>query len=137
MNNETKLFILIMIFYALLEFIWIFGMNNFYATQFKNFTKDRQFFIRSNLAVLLVYPILFIGFYYFVINQITIDTPMSKAVILGAFFGLVVYGVYNLTNIATIPGYSWNMALIDLSWGILIFAILAFLFSALQKRFNK
>ena len=62
---------------------------------------------------------------------------MSKAVILGAFFGLVVYGVYNLTNIATIPGDSWNMALIDLSWGILIFAILAFLFSALQKRFNK
>ncbi len=35
----------------------------------------------------------------------------------GAAFGLAVYGVYNLTNKATLPGYSWKMVAVDTVWG--------------------
>jgi len=40
-----------------------------------------------------------------------------------------VYGVYNLTNMATLPGYRWQMVLIDTLWGAILFAVFATVFS--------
>ena len=35
----------------------------------------------------------------------------------GAFFGLVAYATYDLTNQATLAGWPWHVTLIDLAWG--------------------
>ena len=36
---------------------------------------------------------------------------------MGALFGLVAYGTYDLTNLATIKGWSLKVTIIDLLWG--------------------
>ena len=36
---------------------------------------------------------------------------------MGAIFGLVAYGTYDLTNLATIKGWSLKVTIIDLIWG--------------------
>jgi uncharacterized membrane protein len=51
--------------------------------------------------------------------------------IMGAMFGLVVYGTYNLTNVATLPGYSWTMVAVDTLWGTIVFATLASIYKAM------
>jgi len=37
----------------------------------------------------------------------------------GAMLGLVSYGAYDLTNQATLQGWSWRVTLADLAWGSL------------------
>jgi len=34
-----------------------------------------------------------------------------------ALFGALAYGTYDLTNLATIKGWAWQIAVIDIIWG--------------------
>ncbi len=47
----------------------------------------------------------------------------KKAFLLGAFVGAVGYGVYNLTNWATLMDWPWWLTLMDWSWGPLMSAM--------------
>ncbi len=38
----------------------------------------------------------------------------------GAVLGLVAYGTYDLTNMATLKGWSWELAIVDMVWGTLL-----------------
>ncbi|PKQ16626.1 MAG: DUF2177 domain-containing protein [Actinobacteria bacterium HGW-Actinobacteria-7] len=35
----------------------------------------------------------------------------------GALFGLLAYATYDLTNLATIQGWAWQVSVIDMVWG--------------------
>jgi uncharacterized membrane protein len=35
----------------------------------------------------------------------------------GAFFGLVTYATYDLTNLATLSNWPWVMTVVDMLWG--------------------
>jgi uncharacterized membrane protein len=47
---------------------------------------------------------------------------LATAVARSALLGLVAYGVYDMTNLATIRGWSLKLALVDMSWGTFISA---------------
>jgi len=42
---------------------------------------------------------------------------LPKAVLLGGFLGLLTYGTYDLTNLATVRGWPLVVTLVDLAWG--------------------
>jgi uncharacterized membrane protein len=44
---------------------------------------------------------------------------------LGAMLGLVAYATYDLTNQATLRGWSWQVAIVDLCWGTFVTAAAA------------
>jgi len=58
----------------------------------------------------------------FVINPSIEKNSFSYALGFGALFGLVAYATYDLTNLATIKGFSLKVALIDMVWGMIITA---------------
>lgn len=47
----------------------------------------------------------------------------STALWRAALFGLVAYGVYDLTNLATLRQWSVKLALVDMAWGTLASAL--------------
>ena len=47
---------------------------------------------------------------------------LGRAVLLGAFFGLVTYATYDLTNLATVKNWPWSVTLVDLAWGTVLAA---------------
>lgn len=49
--------------------------------------------------------------------------PVLTALWRGAFFGLIAYGTYNLTNQATIKGWPLIITITDMSWGTVATAI--------------
>ena len=63
--------------------------------------------IRTYVGGFIVYILLAIGLLYFAGND------PKKAFLLGLF----VYGIYDATNYATIPGWPVPMAWIDVAWG--------------------
>jgi uncharacterized membrane protein len=48
-----------------------------------------------------------------------------RAARLGGVFGLVAYGTYDLTNLATLKGFTAAVAAVDMAWGALVTAIAA------------
>ena len=73
----------------------------------------------------IVYLLMAIGIYTFVISTTgTFFETLSK----GALLGVILFGVYDLTNMATIPAFGLKEAAIDTLWGGLLFASVTALF---------
>jgi uncharacterized membrane protein len=72
------------------------------------------------VPAIICYILLIFGLYYFIIRK--------KRSILDAFlFGLVIYGVYDTTNYATLKKYSLNLAIMDTVWGGTLMAATTFI----------
>ena len=70
---------------------------------------------RPNFAAAAVLYALFAGglLWFAVVPAASLPT----AALSGAFLGLVVYGVYDLTNLAILGGWTLRVALADIAWG--------------------
>jgi len=65
----------------------------------------------------LVYPALAGGVTVLVLARA--KSP-AEALALGAVLGLVIYGVYDLTNHSTLRGWPAILTIVDISWGVVI-----------------
>lgn len=71
-----------------------------------------------NWVAALVFYFLFIaGLVFFVIMPAIEKGDLMYAITVGAFFGLITYGTYDLTNLATLRDWPLNITIIDLVWG--------------------
>lgn len=79
---------------------------------------------------LITWLIITLGISYFV-------TPNSKtnkdSFIHGLLFGLVIYGVFDLTNYAILSQWTIKIVLIDVIWGMLLCGILGLINKSLIK----
>lgn len=48
-----------------------------------------------------------------------------KALWMGALFGFVAYGTYDLTNLSTLKGFTLQLVAIDMAWGTVLTAVAA------------
>lgn len=46
----------------------------------------------------------------------------AKTMLLGGFLGLVTYGTYDLTNLATAKNWPWVVTVVDMVWGTVLAA---------------
>jgi len=51
----------------------------------------------------------------------------KESLINGGLFGLIVYGVYNATNMTTVNDWTLNIWLMDNLWGIIVCAFASFI----------
>lgn len=70
----------------------------------------------------IVYVLLALGTTFFVFPKIT---SLGTAALYGALLGLIIYGVYDMTNLATIANWPWKFALMDMAWGTTAGALMA------------
>lgn len=59
--------------------------------------------------------------------------PLLRVAVLSAIFGLVAYGTYDLTNLATLRGFSLPLALVDMAWGAFLSATVGTLTTIIYK----
>ncbi len=74
-------------------------------------------------AALLFYAIFIAGMLFFVINPALSKQSLQYAFLAGAFFGLVTYATYDLTNLATLKDWPLIITIIDLAWGTTVSAL--------------
>lgn len=71
------------------------------------------------LAAVLTWIFLVIGCYWFVVIPTQWYTlPLVFAY--GAFFGLIVYGIYEFTNKALLFAWNWKLVVWDIVWGMVL-----------------
>jgi uncharacterized membrane protein len=76
-------------------------------------------------AALLFYIIYVVGTVVFVIAPAFEKTSLAYAIWYGALFGFVAYATYDLTNLATLKGFSKKIVVIDMIWGACLTAVVA------------
>lgn len=68
-------------------------------------------------AALLFYLLFIVGLIVFVIRPALAAGEPLKALLLGAFFGLISYATYDLSNLATLKDWPIIVTVVDLVWG--------------------
>ena len=68
-------------------------------------------------AAAIFYILYVFGLIFLVLKPAIDANSVINAIWLGGVFGLVAYGTYDLTNLATIRGWSVTVTLVDMLWG--------------------
>lgn len=76
------------------------------------------------LPVLVCYAFLIFGLNYFILSK-------RRSILEAFLLGLVIYGVYDSTNLAIFKKWDTKMALMDGLWGGILFALTAAIVYAL------
>lgn len=109
-----------------LDLAWI-GLiaNAFYKRELAGIARmdGDAFAIRLGPALVL-YPLMIIGIQLFVLPRVGANGVLG-ATMWGGLFGLVGYGIYDLTNYATLSQYSLRMTVVDMCWGSVLMAATA------------
>jgi uncharacterized membrane protein len=74
------------------------------------------------VPAILVYILIIVAVYFFAVKE---GTSFSNAVFRGAALGFVMYGLYDLTNYATLTNYTLQMTLTDMAWGTVLCSLIA------------
>ncbi len=102
---------------AVLDSIWLTSTAGIYRTWLGhlfapsfNFVPAVFFYLLYTAAVL-----------YFVLSPaLRLGSHMWTVFLSGAFFGLVAYATYDLTNHATLKSWPLQVTLIDMAWGAVL-----------------
>jgi len=124
MTQTLKLFLACMVGFMNLDGIWLgVVMKSFYRDQLAPIARMADGALAPNWpAAFFVYVALGVGITVFVVPR---ATDAFSAATSGALFGLVVYGVYDLTNFATLAQYPLAVVFVDMAWGSIATAICA------------
>ena len=97
-----------------LDAVWLWFMGRaLYRTLLGNLMLER-FLLTPAIAFYLLYPV---GIVVFAIAPALQAASGAAAFGYGLLFGLLAYSTYNLTNMATLRGWSPLITGIDIAWG--------------------
>jgi len=65
------------------------------------------------------------GLMHFAVLPAARAESLGLALLNGALIGLIAYGTYEATNMATLRGWAWPMLVTDVIWGIALTAVTA------------
>lgn len=114
-----KLYLIALPVFLAIDMVWLtLVAKDFYAKQI-------GFLMAKNpnlLAAFIFYLIFIIGLVVFVITPALDKGMWTYALLAGAFFGLVTYATYDLTNLATVKDWPLVITIVDLIWGMTVSA---------------
>lgn len=76
-------------------------------------------------AAALFYTVFLIGLLIFAIAPALDARSVMRAALFGALFGFFTYATYDLTNLATLKGWSLSLTVVDIIWGAVLGAAVA------------
>lgn len=99
---------LIIAIYLAMDLLWITINKKFYNESIKN-VQNTDIKIKL-IPAFLSYILLLLNIFFILIPYVTDVWVFSLS-------GFIIYGVYNMTNMATFENYPIQMAIVDTFWG--------------------
>lgn len=109
-----QLYIGTLVAFLAIDFVWLaFVARSFYRKHIGFLLADQP-----NWAAAVAFYLLFVaGIVVFSVAPALRAGSLKQAVLLGAFYGLVTYATYDLTNHATVKHWPAVVTFVDLCWG--------------------
>ena len=134
LKNTFLLYLLTLAIFFLIDMVWL-GLvaKNFYRRQLGEMLSTKV-----NWAAAMLFYLLFIaGLLLFVIVPALGRGNALQALWQGAFFGLIAYATYDLTNLATLKNWPLMVTVVDLAWGAVLGGAVSFLSTLAGSRLFK
>jgi uncharacterized membrane protein len=104
---------------AVLDAVWLGVVSReFYKARMGQLLLDEPLWS----VAILFYLIHAAGIAVFAVPPAVAAGTWIAAVLYGALFGFCVYAAYDITNLATLRGWSMALSLVDLAWGAAVTA---------------
>lgn len=114
MKNPWIAYFSALLFLAVADLIWLgLLMNDHYQAWIGPLMREQPLLLPA-VAFYLLYPL---GLVVFAILPALEKRSSLKCAALSALFGLVAYGTYDLSNLATLKDWPWQLAMVDILWG--------------------
>ena len=111
------------IVFVFIDSIYLNLASNYFSNQIKLIQGSS---IKMNyLAAIICYIFLIFGINYFIIKP-------NRSVQDDFLLGIVIYGVFETTNMALFSKWSWLTVLIDTLWGGILFALTTFIIKLIR-----
>ncbi len=103
--------------FLVIDLLWL-GVvaRRFYVAQLGSLMRARVNWAAAG-GFYLVYVA---GIVFFAVSPALAGSSWAIAAINGALLGLLAYGTYDMTNLATIKGWPLAMSVVDMAWGTLL-----------------
>jgi uncharacterized membrane protein len=100
--------------FCALDFAWLsIVAPKFYQAQVGPLLLDKP----SLAPAVVFYLVYVLGLVVFCVMPGVSSLSWTKAALFGAFLGVVAYGTYDLSNLATLKGWTMPLTLVDMAWG--------------------
>lgn len=122
-----KQFALAFAAFLVLDFVWLgFVMKDFNTRQLAQIGRivDGKFAILYGPAI-LVYLLMAVAVVGYVLPQLNPDNATTEAMIKGGILGLIIYGVFDFTNLAILKNYPLPFVIADIGWGVVVFGLVS------------
>jgi uncharacterized membrane protein len=104
------------------DFIWLSTMTSrFYRSRMGEMLLDQPNFVAAGLFYLVYVA----GVVYLAVLPAVSGGSVVTALVGGAVLGLVAYGTYDMTNLATLKNWSLSLSLVDMAWGTFLTSLAA------------
>jgi uncharacterized membrane protein len=121
------LFLTLIVFLSL-DFVFLYSMRSMFNKQIVAVQGSPV--VMNVYAAILCYIALIFGIYYFIIRE-------KKSILEAFLLGVVIYAVYETTTLALLKNWTYKTAIIDTTWGGVLFALTTFIVYALKKKLSK
>ena len=112
-----KLFLIALPLFVVIDMVWLLLVaKDFYRKQI-------GFLMRPDIgwyAAITFYLLFIAGMIVFVISPAVEKHSWTHSLFFGALFGLITYGTYDLTNLATMKDWPVLVTVVDLIWGMVL-----------------
>jgi uncharacterized membrane protein len=125
--TSLKLYLIVTTVFLAIDAVWI-GvlMKGFYDLELGPLARRENGALSPRWgAAIVVYLVIPLGLVLFVRPAMGAGATSGQAFGWGAVFGLIVYGVYDLTNRATLEHWSLRLTVVDMLWGATICGVAA------------
>jgi uncharacterized membrane protein len=117
-------FLISAIVFVILDYLYLGLMKGYFEKQVQLVQGSP---LKVNLlGAIICYIFLITGLNYFIIKP-------NRSVTDAFLFGLVIYGVYETTNVALFTKWSWLTVIMDSLWGGVLFALTTLIVSKIKK----
>ncbi len=127
-------YLVAVIVHPVIDFVWL-GLvaHEFYASHLAQLGE----LVRPEpnlLAAALFYLVYSIGTVVFAVAPALAAGRWQPALWRGALYGFCAYATYDLTNLATLQGWSIGMSVVDVAWGAVLTGVVATIAYAATRR---
>lgn len=125
-------FVITILIFGAIDFLWL-------GVIAKNLYQQKIGFIMADkvnwVAALIFYLMYIGGILYFVVFPCLNNGDWQAALFKGSILGILCYGTYDLTNMATLKNWSYEIVIIDIIWGAFLTGITSALSFTITLKF--
>lgn len=127
-----KLYLITLPVFFAIDMLWLWLVaKNFYREQIGTLLRTEF----NWAAAILFYLIFIFGLVIFVIQPAVEKQSAMYAIIYGALFGGISYATYDLTNLATLKGWTLLVTAVDMTWGVILWALVSYVAYSIAIKF--